>query len=230
MKHKHLIAAVSTWALAVTVAQADVIRLTDGSVLEGQLSEPGDVTITTSEGTKRVAFSLLPLELQKVYWPGAAKARAVVEGKAGMVPTAITPLADEELAALANEVNLETWAQVAAIGSFRDKPEKRGPGGLVVAKAFNALDENWVSVYSPKDAVGQAGNWGEQVARARGMQERAQQFMQKRFLELFIKAGEAVSQRNSGEFALAVRELKRSHGALTTHAAGENTLKFFTAK
>jgi hypothetical protein len=64
----------------------------------------------------------------------------------------------------------------------------------VVTKAFNALDENWVSVYSPKDAVGTAGNWNEQIARARALQERTTQFLQRRWLELFIRAGEAVGK------------------------------------
>jgi hypothetical protein len=133
----------------------------------------------------------------------------------------------DELLNLANEVNLDTWEQVASIGSFRDRPEKRGTGGLVVTKAFNAIEENWVTVYSPKDPVGQAGNWDAQVARARQLQTPGTQFMQRRWLELFIKAGEAVSRRDSNEFASMVRELKRS--PLTT-ASLETPRNFFTAK
>ena len=48
--------------------------------------------------------------------------------------------------------------------------------------------------------------------------------MQRRWLELFIKAGEAVARRDSNEFAAAIRELKRSR------VAAENSRNFFTAK
>jgi hypothetical protein len=229
MKPTELIAVFSACVLGVAVSHAAVIRLADGTVLEGQLAEPGDVTIKTSEGDRKVAFTLLPLELQKVYWPKITETKTT--GAAALSGSVATgALTGEELSALANEVNLETWAQVAAIGSFRDKPEKRGSGGLVVTKGFNALDENWVSVYSPKDPVGQAGNWNEQVTRAKAFQERPQQFMQKRWLELFIKAGEAVARRDSSEFAMSVRELKRSHGSVAANGAGDVAKNFFTAK
>jgi hypothetical protein len=98
---------------------------------------------------------------------------------------------------------------------------------LVVTKAFNAIEENWVSIYSPKDPVGQAGNWGQQLARARELQASAHQFIQRRWLEVFIKAAEAVGRRDSNEFALQVRELKRSSLPM---AALENPRNFFTAK
>jgi hypothetical protein len=87
-----------------------------------------------------------------------------------------------------------------------------------VTKAFNAIEENWVSVYSPKDTVGQAGNWDAQIARAKALQERAPQFLQKRWLAVFIKAGEAIARRDSNEFALLVRELKRSPLSVATAA------------
>lgn len=230
MTTTHLIAAAAAFALTGTV-HADVIRLADGSILEGQLAEPSDVTIKTSEGDRKVSFALLPADLQKIYWPKAAETRAAAEARALAEAKVLAgPLADEELASLANEVNLEVWAQVSGIGSFRDKAEKRGPGGLVVTKAFNALDENWVSVYSPKDPVGQAGHWNEQTARAKAMSERTQQFMQKRWLELFIKAGNAVARRDSTDFAVTLRDLKRSHGSLTSRLGTDEAPKMVTAK
>jgi hypothetical protein len=75
-------------------------------------------------------------------------------------------------------------------------------------------------------AVRQIGDWNEQVGRAKELQNRTTQFMQRRWLELFIKAGEAVARRDSNEFAVCIRELKRS--SLT--AAAEPTRNFFTAK
>lgn len=201
-----LIVSLSSLALTTALLSADVIRLNDGTTIEGQLRAPVEVTVQTVAGEKKVAFALLPAELQKLYW---AKAGEVESAE----PSAPGPVTDEELAALANDVNLETWVQVAAIGSFRDKAEKRGSGGLVTSKAFNALDETWVTVYSPKDPVGEARNWDEPVARAKQILARNPQFVQRRWLEAFVKAGEAVARRDSTEFALLVRELKRSHVA-----------------
>ena len=185
-----LIVSLSSFAFGAAVLRAEPIRLGDGSVLEGTLGAPASVVVKTADGEQRVPFNLLAPELQKLYWPKAdgAVAGALVNG----------PVADEELDGLANEVSLEAWTQIAAIGSFRDKPERRGAGGLVVAKAFNAIEENWVSVYSPKDTVGAAGNWNDQVARARSLLVRAPQFMQKRWLELFIRAGSR-GRRDSNE-------------------------------
>lgn len=241
MKSNLLTASAVVFSLGTCSMMAEAIRLNDGTLLEGTPGTPTEVSITTASGERRVAFSQLPVEVQKLYWTAPA----------GLAPSApaptLAPVAaiDEELGALANEVSLETWAQVAAIGSFRDKPEKRGSGGLVVTQGFNALEENWASVYSPKDSVGSAGNWNEQLGRARSLVGRNPQFLQRRWLELFIKAGEAVARRDSTEFALAVRELKRSHlsvtgaGAATasnsTPAAGlgtgpENSSKIFSAK
>ena len=208
-----LIVSLSSWLLAASLpARAEAIQLADGTVLNGQLGQPAQVVIKTAEGERTVPFGLLPAKLQKVYW---AKADDQKNAAA---------LTDEELASLANEVNLEAWTHVASIGSFRDKPEKRGTGGLVVTKAFNAIEENWASVYSPKDAVGQAGDWSVPLARAREMQARSVQFLQKRWLESFVKAAEAVAARDSGEFATHIRDLKRAN------LAGEPTRNFFTAK
>ncbi len=204
---------------------AEVFKLTDGTFLAGTLGAPSEVTIKTNAGERKVAFALLPPEVQRRYVPQAeARLEPKTEAPAATEPAALAPVTDAEIETLANEVSLEAWTQAASIGSFRDKPEKRGPGGLVVTKAFNAIEENWVTIYSPKDAVGTAGNWQEQVARARELEGRSPQFMQRRWLELFIKAGDAVARRDSSEFAAAVREMKRSR------VASENSRNFFTAK
>lgn len=222
----YTLVAVTVFSLGTIAAKADVIRLSDGTVLEGQIAEPVEVTVKTAEGDRKVAFALLPPELQKVYW---SKAVAPKVASAPATP-AVASVSDEELSALANEVNLDTWEQVASMSSFRDKPEKRGTGGLVVTKAFNALDENWVTVYSPKDPVGQAWNWSEQVERAKKLQARAPQFLQRRWLDLFIKAGEAVENRDSNEFAQCIRELKRTPITITAAQPGEASKNFFSAK
>jgi hypothetical protein len=213
---------VSLSALVITstpTVRADVIRLADGTILEGELAPPAEVTVNTATGPRQVAFALLPRELQRTYW---AKVGEATNDPAPVV--AGTPVSDEEIAALANEVNLEVWGQVTAIGSFRDKPEKRGTGGLVVTPAFNALEENWASVYSAKDSVGQSGNWDAQLTTARSLLARRTQFIKKRWLESFVKAGEAVSARDSNGFAAHVRELKRNGLPV------ENPRNFFTAK
>ncbi len=214
-----LIVSLSSWFLVTSLpARADAIQLNDGTVLDGQLAPPAEVVIKTADGERKVAFALLPVDLQKVYWAKAQEAKSDVQ------TTKTMPVADEEIASLANEVNLEAWAHVASIGSFRDKAEKRGTGGLVVTKAFNAIEENWASVYSPKDAVGLAGDWGSSLAKAKAMQARPVQFLQKRWLDSFVKAAEAIAERESGEFAIHVRDLKRAN------LAGEPTRNFFTAK
>ncbi len=214
-----LIVSLSSWLIAASLpVRADAIQLTDGTVLTGQLAPPAEVVVKTAEGERKIAFALLPAELQRVYWSKAGPA------KTDAPPLATASVSDEEIANLANEVNLEAWAHAASIGSFRDKPEKRGMGGLVVTKAFNAIEQNWASVYSPKDAVGQAGDWSGPLAKARAMQARPVQFLQKRWIDSFVKAAEAVAVRDSGEFALHVRDLKRAS------LAGETALNFFTAK
>ncbi len=218
MKTIHLI--VGMFSLATTPAVlADTLRLSDGTTLEGELGAPTEITFKTAAGEKRIPFALLPPEVQKLYGRDAVEkaAPATAEQPSPAAPVAVLA-ADEEFAALANDVNLDTWEQVTAIGSFRDRAEKRGAGGLVVTKAFNAIEENWVSVYSPKDAVGQAGNWAAQIAQAKLLQERAPQFLQNRWLAVFIKAGDAVARRDSKEFALLVRELKRSPLSTATAA------------
>ena len=160
MKTLHLL--VGMFSLGTLTTQADVLRLTDGTVLEGELGAPTEIIVNTAAGEKRVPFSLLSPEVQQRYWRKAAEQAALTSA----VPQHFAVTADD-LSFLGAEVNLDTWEQVAAIGSFRDKPEKRGTGGLVVTKAFNALEENWTSVYSPKDPVGEQRNWDVQVAKAR---------------------------------------------------------------
>jgi hypothetical protein len=236
MKTEPLAALAAVFSLGLVIAEADSIKLNDGTVIEGTLGAPTEVTIRTPSGDKRIAFSQLPAVVQKTYW---AKATVAAGTPVPAVAATAAAVADDEIAALANDVNLETWATVASIGSFRDKPEKRGPGGIVVAKAFNAIEENWATVYSPKDPIGMAGDWTEQTARARTLIERNPQFMQRRWLDLFVKAGEAVSRRDSNEFASAVRELKRERlsvsaatGLPTASAtmAPENFRNIFPAK
>ena len=214
-----LIVSLSSFIIATSVsANAEAIHLTDGTVLTGQLAPPSEIVVKTAEGDRKVAFHLLPEKLQKVYWAVTA------EAKPGAVTSSVGSVSDEEIANLAREVNLEAWLQVATIGSFRDKAEKRGTGGLVVTKAFNAIGENWASVYSEKDAVGQAGDWSASLAKARVLQTRPIQFLHKRWLDSFIKAAEAVAARDSAEFAAHIRDLKRAS------LAGEATRNFFTAK
>ncbi len=214
-----LIVSLSSWLLAASVpVRAEAIQLADGTVLNGELAPPAEVVVKTATGEQKVAFALLPVDLQKVYWSKA------VEVKSDAPTQTAAPVSDEEIASLSNEVNLEAWAHVASIGSFRDKPEKRGAGGLVVTKAFNAIEENWASVYSPKDAVGQAGDWSGQLAKARAFQARPIQFVQKRWVDSFIKAAEAIGVRDSNEFATHVRDLKRAK------LAAETPRNFFTAK
>ncbi len=225
----HTLVAVTMFPLGTIAVHADTIRLADGTLIEGQIVAPAEVIIKTATGDRKVAFSLLPAEFQKIYAPKSTDTRATAEAKA-LAEVKAAAVSDEDLSALANEVNLDTWQQVAAIGSFRDKAEKRGTGGLIVTKAFNALDENWVTVYSPKDAVGEAWNWNDQVARAKAMLDRSPQFMQRRWLELFIKAGEAVERRDSNDFAQAVRDMKRNPIASTGTASAETNRNFFPAK
>lgn len=203
-------------------ARAEVFKLADGTYIAGTLLAPSEVTIKTNAGERKVPFGLLPPEVQRRYVPQAeSKPEPKSEAVAAAEPA---PVTDAEIEALANEVSLDAWTQAASFGSFRDKPEKRGAGGLVVVKGFNAIEENWVTVYSPKDTVGAAGNWRDQVAKARELEARSPQFIQRRWLELFIKAGDAVERRDSTEFAAAVRELKRSR------VNAENSRNFFTAK
>ncbi len=220
MKTLHLI--VGMFSLGTVATQADVLRLTDGTVLEGELGEPSEVIVKTAAGEKRIAFSLLPPEVQQRYWRQAAEQAALANAAAIVANVTAT-----DLAALAEEVNLNTWEQVASISSFRDKPEKRGTGGLVIVKAFNALEANWNSVYSPKDPVGEEGNWDAQVTKARQLLSQTNVFIQRRWLESFIKAGEAVARRDSNEFAVMIRELK---GNPLATASLENSQNFFTAK
>ena len=214
-----LIVSLSSWLLAAALPVcADTIPLADGTVLNGELAPPAEVVVKTASGERRVAFALLPVEMQTIYWAQAADLKNEAQPATG------APVSDEEIAGISNEVNLKAWSHVATISSFRDKPEKRDNHGLLVTKAFNAIDENWASVYSPKDAVGQTGNWSGPLAKARAMQARTVQAVQKRWLDTFIKAAEAVAARDSGEFSAQVRELKR------TRIAAEIPRNFFTAK
>jgi len=182
--------AASLATLCSAAALADVIRLNDGTVLEGQLGAPADVAIRTSAGSRRIAFALLPAEIQRQYWQKDSDIAEATDSGA---------VTSEDLAALANEVSLDSWEQVTASTAFRTP-----------AKGANAIEQNWVNVYSPKDPVGESGNWDAQLARARTFQARADQFSQKHWLEVFIRAGEAVSRRDTHEFAALVGELEHA--------------------
>lgn len=250
MKTNPLTALAVAFSLGTLSTQADPIPLTDGTLIEGTFGPPAQVTITTPWGDRIIPFALLPLDVQKLYWSKAAGSapETAAAGKpapvapqlsAAAVPTVAgpaeaaapkAPVTEEELAALATAVNLETWSEAVAIGSFRDKAGKRGSGGLVVKEKFNAIEENWDSVYSAENPVGAAKNWDAQVAAARAMIERNPQFMQRRWLDLFIKAGEAVQRRDSNEFAGAVREMKRSRLTASTGANPATSANFFPAK
>lgn len=116
----------------------------------------------------------------------------------------------EELAALANDVNLPAWTQLA------------------MGRDFTTIEEGWVAVYSPKDAVGAARDWKAQVKVARALAVRTSTAGQKRWLDLFIKAGEAVGRRDGMQFTAALRALESdSPAGRIALAANRN---FFTAK
>lgn len=184
--------------MLVCVGNADQIRLSDGTVYEGELAAPVTVTIKTAEGEHTVPFAQLPPQLQAAYWRKPASAAPV----AG-------PVQNEEIAALAASVNLKTWSLVTAYGSFRDKPERRGTGGLVVTKAFNAIEENWPGVYSAGHALAQTQHWQSALDRANALLARPNQYLQKRWLEGFVGAAQAVQQKDSAEFARNVRLLRQ---------------------
>lgn len=179
-------------------SQAELIRLTDGTTYEGELANPVTVTIKTASGEKLVPFAQLPPGLQAAYWKKPV-AEAAVAG----------PVQNEELAALAVSVNLKTWSQVTAYGSFRDKPERRGTGGLVVSKAFNAIEENWDGVYPAGHALTQTRHWQEAMDRAKLLLARPTQYLQKRWLETFVETAAAVQRRDSAEFARHTRVLRQ---------------------
>lgn len=179
-------------------ALAERIRLNDGTTYEGDLGAPVAVTIQTATGTVQVPFAALPPETQRLYWQ--KKAEAVPVGS----------MTNDDLAALAASVHLKTWAQITAFGSFRDKPEKRGVGGLIVTKAWNAIEENWAGVYTAGHALATEKHWQDAVDRAKALLARQPQFLQKRWLETFVAAAEALQERDSAEFARQVRALKQS--------------------
>ncbi|HEY2343854.1 MAG TPA: hypothetical protein VGH90_12510, partial [Chthoniobacteraceae bacterium] len=108
---------VGMFSLDCSLARADTIHLADGSIVEGQLGAPSEITLKTTVGEKRVPFSLLPPDVQEQYWRKAAEEAA----RAAALEVGLNvPVKDEDLAALANEVNLDTWAQAAATASFQD--------------------------------------------------------------------------------------------------------------
>lgn len=183
------------------VATAERIRLNDGTTYEGELGPPATVTIQTATGAVQVPFASLAPETQRLYW----------QKKPDTAPPAVAgPITNDDLAALSASVHLKTWSQITAFGSFRDKPEKRGAGGLIVTKAWNAIEENWAGVYAQGHALAAAKHWQDAIERAKALLARQPQYLQKRWLEMFIEAAEALNDRDSAEFALKVRALKQS--------------------
>lgn len=209
MKTTKMSNAVVLLGVMALTAQADIIRLNDGTTYDGELGAPEVVNVQTASGPVKVRFAALPPELQKQYW------------QKNLEPVEAGPLSIEDLATLSASVHLKTWAQVTSFGSFRDKPEKRGAGGLIVTKAWNAIEENWAGVYPPGHALAQTRHWQESIDRAKAMLARQPQFLQKRWLETFISAAEALDRRDSAEFARQVRALKQSPLADKTFALAE---------
>lgn len=189
-------------AMTAPLASAATITLADGTVLEGELGPPVTVSIITSAGAhaQNVPFAKLPAELQARYWKSPAAAAVMKTG----------PVTNDEIVALATSVNFKTWAQVTAVPSFRDRPEKRGPGGLVVTPAFNAIAENWAGVYPAGHALAIQPTWQEPLARAKALLMRPTQGVQKYWLEQFVLAAEAIEKKDTAAFVLHIRSLKGS--------------------
>jgi hypothetical protein len=116
----------------------------------------------------------------------------------------------DQLATLANDVNLSAWTRIAASQDFR------------------TIEESWVAVYSPKDAVGTAQDWNAQLKMARTLAHSTSLPAQQRWLARFIEASEAVAHKDSGRFAIAVRSLENELFASQTALAANQNI--FTAK
>lgn len=153
----------------------------------------------------------LLLVVSSIYF-GASPLRAETVAEAGsqaesIVTSAVT---GDELAALANDVNLPAWAQLA------------------LSPSFTSIEEGRVAVYSPKDAVGTARDWDTQVKVARHLAGRTRTPGQRHWLNLFIKAGEALARKDALRFASAVRALESEPWVGRIAIAGNPN--FFTAK
>lgn len=122
----------------------------------------------------------------------------------------LSAVSNDELADLSNAVNLPAWIQLA------------------MGRDFSTIEEHWTAVYSPKDSVGAARDWSAQITEARSLSTRATQAGQKRWLGLFIKAGEAVGRKNAPQLAVALRALEAD--APTDRIALAANRNFFTAK
>lgn len=119
-------------------------------------------------------------------------------------------VSNDELAALSNAVNLPAWIQLAMGGDF------------------STIEEHWAAVYSPKDSVGAARDWSGQTTEARSLAARATHAGQKRWLGLFIKAGEAVGRKNAPQLTTALRALEAAAPSDRTALAANRN--YFTAK
>ncbi len=193
-------AVISGLAITASLATAAPISLADGTTVEGELGPPVTVTIITAAGEQQVPFAQLPAELQARYW----------KNPADVVGMKTVPVTNDEIVALGHSVNFKTWAQLTAISTFRDRPEKRGPGGLVVTPAFNAIAENWAGVYPAGHALAIQPTWQEPLARAKALPMRPTQGLQKYWLEQFVLAAEAIAKKDTAAFVLHFRSLKES--------------------
>jgi hypothetical protein len=137
----------------------------------------------------------------------AVRADAVDRASESMVAGTVT---SDDLAALANEVNLSAWTQLAT------------------GRDFSTIEENWALVYSPKDEVGAARDWRPQVSVARSLAARAASAGQRRWLGLFVQAGEAVGRKDAAKFTAALRAL--SGEAPASRSALASNSNFFRAK
>jgi hypothetical protein len=164
--------------------------------------DPNSMTVrrTISLIGLALIFVEAPLLCAGAGTPADTDAESVVRGA----------VSNEELTALANDVNLAAWTQLAA------------------SRDFTTIEEGWVAVYSPKDPVGAARNWSVQVQAARSLTVRASGASQKRWLSLFIRAGEAVGRKNTDQFTAALRALQSdSQPGSIAFVSDQN---FFTAK
>ena len=125
-------------------------------------------------------------------------------------PSVLGTVSSGELTVISDDANLTAWIQLAK------------------GQALNPLEESWSAIYSPKDKVGVAGNWRVQLTQARSLAARATHPNQKRWLNLFIRACEAVERRDAPRFSSALCGLEVHRTLDSTALVPER--KFFTAK
>jgi hypothetical protein len=165
---------------SATAVRAEVIRLADGTILEGELAPPTEVTINTASGPRKIAFRSAPARTATAYWAKAG------EAPNDPAPVAGTSVTDEEIAALANEVNLEVWGQVTAIGHFATSPRSAELAAWWSHRP-STLSKKTGPRFIRQRCVGQS-EIGTCNSRPRALLlTRPTQFVKKRWLESFIK-------------------------------------------